>query len=665
MVKCKLVALLSVIWVLSGSGPDASGGFASEYEVTSPDKDLRLKVEIAEKIYYSVVYKSKQLLNPSGISLTLRQERLPGANPKILEIKRRSVERTLLPHVRVKSKVIADRFNEMSVEFEGQFGLIFRVYDDGVAYRFVTHIDSRIEVMAEEVTYNFAENYSIYFPQEEQYRTHCERVYQYLKLSAISDKMRCSLPALVDPNDGPKMLITEADLEDYPGFFLWGSSDQSLHGKFATYPLAIKVWDPWKVTVPKRADYIAKTNGRRSYPWRVLIVAENDSDLLLSQMVYKLAAPSRIKDTSWIKPGKVSWDWWNALNIYGVDFKAGVNTQTYKYYIDFAAKYGIEYIILDEGWYKSSNQSDLTEVIEEMDMEELFRYAKSKNVGIIVWVNWKPLDDQMIVAMDQFERWGAKGLKVDFMQRDDQVMVNYYYRVAEEAAKRHMLVDFHGSYKPAGLRRTYPNVMTREGVLGLEHSKWSNNANPEHNVTIPFIRMVAGPMDYTPGAMVNAQEQNFRAVRKRPMSMGTRCHQLAMYVVYESPLQMLADSPSNYMKERQCMEFLAKVPTVWDQTKVLDARVGDYVLLARKSAVRWYLGAMTDWTGRELTVDFSFLEPGRYTMEIYKDGINADRYGNDYKKETAKISAGDKMKIQLAPGGGWAAIISPDLTGNK
>jgi len=661
MVKHKLVVLLSVIWVLLSSPGVA--GFASEYEVVSPDKDIRLKVEIKEKIYYSVACKSKQLLNPSGISLTLGNDIVLGADPKVVEIRRRSVDEKIFPTVRVKSKVITDRFNELSVEFEGHFGLIFRVYDDGVAYRFVTHIDNQIEVMAEEVTFNFAENYSIYFPQEEQYRTHCERVYQYLKLSAISDKMRCSLPALVDPNDGPKVLITEADLEDYPGFFLWGSSDQSLHGKFATYPLAIKVWDPWKITVPKRADYIAKTNGRRSYPWRVLIVAENDSDLLLSQMVYKLAAPSRIKDTSWIKPGKVSWDWWNALNIYGVDFKAGVNTQTYKYYIDFAAKYGIEYIIIDAGWYDEM-QGDLTKVKEGLDMEELFRYAESSKVGIIVWVNWKPLDDQMIVAMDQFERWGAKGLKVDFMQRDDQVMVNYYSKVAKEAAKRHMLVDFHGSYKPTGLRRTYPNVMTREGVLGLEHSKWSNNANPEHNVTIPFIRMVAGPMDYTPGAMVNAQEQNFRAVRKRPMSMGTRCHQLAMYVVYESPLQMLADSPSNYLKEPECMQFLAKVPTVWDQTKVLDARVGDYVLLARKNAAQWYLGAMTDWTGRELTVDFSFLGAGRYTIEVYRDGINADRYGNDYQKDTAKVSAVDTMKIRLAPGGGWVAIIRPDFPGD-
>ncbi|MHC4645719.1 MAG: glycoside hydrolase family 97 protein [Planctomycetota bacterium] len=657
MIRYKPVALLSMAWVLWGGV--LLGG---EYEVTSPDKDIRLKLEITDRIYYSVIYKSKQLLDSSAISLTLSQDKALGVNPQVLETKRRSVDEKIFPPVPIKSKVIADRFNEMSVEFAGGFGLIFRAYDDGVAYRFVTHIDEEIEVVTEEVTFNFADDYTIYFSEEEKIQTHSERVYKYVKLSKISDKMMCSLPALVDVNDGPKALITDADLDDYPGMFLRGGGGKSLRGMFAGVVLAEKVRDPWNIKVTKRADYIAKTNGRRSYPWRALIIAETDGDLLLSEMVYKLAKHLQIDDTSWIKPGKVAWDWWNAINIYGVDFRAGINTQTYKYYIDFAAKYGIEYMIIDEGWYDEM-QGDLMKINPDMDMEELFRYAESRKVGIILWVNWKHLEDQLPAAMDRFERWGAKGIKVDFMQRDDQWMVNYYIRVAREAAKRQMLVDFHGSYKPDGLRRAYPNVMTREGVIGLEHSKWSNNANPEHTVTIPFIRMVTGPMDYTPGAMVNAQEKNFRPVRNRPMSMGTRCHQLAMYVVFESPLQMLADSPSNYLREPECMEFLAKVPTVWDETVVLDARAADYVLVARKSGTEWYVGAMTDWTGRELTVDFSFLEAGRYTMEIYADGINADRYGNDYRKDTAKVSAGDKMKIKLAPGGGWAAIIRPGVAG--
>lgn len=649
MIKHKLMALLSLAWVLSGSML-----LGDEYEITSPSRDIRLKVDIKEKIFYSVIHKSKELLGPSPISLRLSGEDVMDAKLEVLDIKRRSVDEEIFPVVRIKSKIIADRFNEMSLEFKAGYGLIFRAYDDGVAYRFVTRIDKEIRVVTEEVTFNFAQDHAIYFPEEESFHTHSERAYKYLKLSEISEEMMCSLPALVEVKGGPKVLITEADLEDYPGLYLRGNNNHSLYGKFPAFALAERAQNDRDVPVTKRADFIAKTHGNRTYPWRVLIIAEKDGDLIENQMVYKLAKPLQLKDTSWIKPGKVAWDWWNANNIYGVDFRAGINTETYKYYIDFAAKYGIEYIILDEGWYVLG---DLTKVSEGMDVEELFRYAKSKKVRIIPWVIWKTLDDQLEEAMGQFERWGAKGLKVDFMQRDDHWMVNFYHKIAKEAAKRRMLVDFHGSYKPTGLRRAYPNVMTREGVRGLEHSKWSKNANPEHNVTIPFIRMVAGPMDYTPGAMVNAQERNFRSVFTRPMSMGTRCHQLAMYVVYESPLQMLADSPSNYLKEQQCMEFLARVPTVWDQTKVLDARVADYVLIARKSGAEWYVGAMTDWTSRELTVDFSFLEPGEYTIEIYKDGINADRYGSDYKQETKKVSAGDKMKIKLAPGGGWAARI--------
>jgi len=362
-----------------------------------------------------------------------------------------------------------------------------------------------------------------------------------------------------------------------------------------------------------------------------------------------------LKETAWIKPGKVAWDWYNANNIFSVEFRAGINTQTYKYYIDFASKYGIEYVILDEGWYVLGNVLDIS---PGMDMNEIFRYAKEKKVGVILWVVWKALDDQLEAAMVQFEKWGAAGIKVDFMQRDDQWMVNFYHRIAEQAAKRHLLVDFHGSYKPTGLRRMYPNVLTREGLKGLESNKWSKNITPEHNLMLPFIRMATGPMDYTPGSMVNACKKNFRSIFNRPMSQGTRCHQLAMYVVFESPLQMISDSPSVYLREKECMEFLSAVPTVWDDTKVLDAKIADYILIARRNADDWYVGAMTDWSRREMTVDFSFLGSGLYVIDIYQDGINADRYGSDYKKVTKKVERKDKMNIMLAPGGGWAAKIT-------
>jgi alpha-glucosidase len=384
-------------------------------------------------------------------------------------------------------------------------------------------------------------------------------------------------------------------------------------------------------------------------------VAENDAALLTNQMVYLLAKPSQVADTSWIKPGKVAWDWYNANNIYAVDFKSGINTATYKHYIDFASKNGIEYIILDEGWYKLGN---LLEVVPEMNVEELVRYGKQRNVGIILWVVWKTLDDQFAPAFDQFTKWGVKGLKVDFMQRDDQKVMNFYERVSREAAKRHLLVDFHGGIRPATLTRTWPNLLTVEGVRGLEQSKWSKYANPEHNVTLPFTRMLLGPMDYTPGAMVNSgNEKYFAPIFERPMSLGTRCQQLAMYIVYESALQMLADSPSHYLREPEIMRFLGPVPTVWHDTKVLHAKIGDYVVIARRHDEDWYVGALTDWTARELQLDFSFLPNGKYKLEEYRDGMNADRSGNDYQRRTSVVDNKSRLSIKLASGGGWAGRI--------
>jgi alpha-glucosidase len=295
-----------------------------------------------------------------------------------------------------------------------------------------------------------------------------------------------------------------------------------------------------------------------------------------------------------------------------------------------------------------------------MNIEELFAYAKEKNVGIILWMLWNALDKDFDRALDQFEKWGAKGIKVDFMQRDDQKMVNFYEKVAKAAAEHRLLVDFHGSYKPTGLRRAYPNVLTREGVRGLENNKWSKDVTPKHDVTLPFIRMFAGPMDYTPGAMINATANDFRDIFNRPMSQGTRCHQLAMYVVFESPLQMLADSPSHYLKEPECMEFLSAVPTVWDETRELNAKIGEYVAVARKRGEAWYIGAMTNWTPRDLEFDLNFLGTGNYKMMSWADGINADRYASDYKKQTRTVTGTEKLKVHLAPGGGWAAMLVPE-----
>jgi len=467
------------------------------------------------------------------------------------------------------------------------------------------------------------------------------------------------LPALIESANDVKVLITESNLKDYPGLWLIGTSDFGLNAIFPGVVLKEDQLNDRSVKPTEYADYLAKTDGNRNYPWRILAIAENDADLITNQLSFLLADPCEIEDPSWIKPGKVAWDWWNDWNIHGVDFESGVNTETYKYYIDFASENGIEYIIMDEGWYVLG---DLMNVVPEIDMEEIMAYAKENNVGVILWVIWKTMEDQWAESFDQFEKWGVKGIKVDFMQRDDQWMVDYYWRVAEEAANRKMLVDFHGAYKPSGLRRTYPNVITREGVRGLEQTKWSELQTPTHNVTLPFIRMVAGPIDYTPGAMVNSTEKNFKASWSQPMSMGTRCHQLAMYVVYESPLQMLCDNPSNYKKEPQAMKFLSEVPVVWDATIVLSGEIADHILVARQKENKWYIGGMTNWDSKELELDLSFLGSGVYVMEIWKDGKNAHRYASDFAKEMKKVKSSDKMKIKLAPGGGWVAVIS--LEGN-
>jgi alpha-glucosidase len=485
--------------------------------------------------------------------------------------------------------------------------------------------------------------------------SHNENTFTYGTLDTIGNSNLASLPALFKTGE-INVLITESGIEDYPGMWIRGAGNGKLTGIWPQYPEQERLNSDRNLRVTKTKDYIARTAGTRTYPWRTFVIAATDGGLIESDLVYKLAAPVRLTETDWIKPGKVAWDWWNANNIYGVDFRAGLNNETYKYYIDFASKNGIEYVILDEGWYKLGN---LLQVAPGFDIGELCRYAESKNVGIILWVVWKTFNDQMDEALDQFSKWGAKGVKVDFMQRDDQKMVNFYYNATIKAAEHKMLIDFHGSYKPDGLGRTYPNALTREGVKGMEHNKWSKDVSPEHDVTLPFTRMVAGPMDYTPGAMVNMERANFQPLFSRPTSQGTRVHQMALYVVFESPLQMLADNPTNLMKEQECTDYIVKVPVVWDDLKVLQAKTGDYLLLARRSGKNWFIGGLTDWSARDLELDLSFLGEGEYVMEIFEDGINADRYASDYSHKILDVASGLKMNIHLAPGGGWTAKISP------
>lgn len=624
--------------------------------VASPNGALVITVGTRDQLTWSVALRDRVVLQPSRLGLQLSDGRTLGAKPVVKGTSTRTVDQLLHPVVRVKRAEVRDYFNEMRIDFAGQYALIIRAYDDGVAYRFATALPGEIKVQSEDAYLTWPGDPLVYFPEETSLMSHQERQYKKLALSAIDSGRFSSLPAMVVMPDGLKAVITEADLFDYPGMDLMSAGHGTLKGSFPAYPKKVELVRDRDEKVIEREEFIATTRGTREFPWRVLMIAQRDEAILESDIVFRLAAETKMTDTGWIRPGKVAWDWWNANNVFGVPFRAGVNTDTYKHYIDFAAEHGIPYIILDEGWYPLGN---LLAQVPAIDMDTLSAYAKRKNVGLVMWVIWKTLDLQMQPALDQFARWGVQGIKVDFMQREDQWMVNFYERTAQEAAKRHLLVDFHGAYKPTGLYRTYPHVVTSEGVLGLEQSKWSDLASPDNAVTFPFMRMLAGPVDYTPGAMLNASKADFKPIFNRPMSQGTRCQQLAMYVVFESPLQMLADSPSNYRKEPESLAFLSAVPTVWDETKVVAARVGEYIVVARRSGREWYVGAMTNWSARDVAVDLSFLGAGAFVADMFRDGPNADRAGVDYAREQRPVTSSDTLKLHLAPGGGFVARVVP------
>jgi alpha-glucosidase len=648
------VTMLSIAAMLFFSARAAA---QSSYDLRSPDNRIELRIRTTKQIGYDVVLNGAEVLRNCRLALDVDHKKL-GFDPKVLSAKNRSVNDVLEPAVRQKSAKIRETYNELRLELEGNYAVVFRAYNEGTAYRFETSLPQPdVKVYSEEARWNFpGVNTVVYYGQEDSFYSHNERHYTPMRTSEILPEFLASLPAVAEAAEGVKLAIAEAGLQDYPGMWLRGTGGPGLVAAFPPYPLKEVQTSDRDFKVAEAADYIAVTSGTRTYPWRLVGITEKDGDLLTNQLVWLLEAPSQLQDTSWIKPGMSAWDWWGGWNLYGVDFRAGINTATYKYYVDFAAKYGLPYILLDEGWYKLGNA---LEVNPDLNMEELAAYAKQKNVGILLWLAWKTLDDQLIPALDLYEKWGVKGIKVDFMQRSDQKMVDYFYRVSREAAKRKMLVDFHGDQKPASMTRTWPNLIGTEGVRGMEWSKWSWESEPKHNMTLPFTRMFLGPIDFTPGAMRNATRATFAPIQTQPMAMGTRCNQLAMYVVFDSPLGMMSDTPSNYLREPDALDFLSTVPTTWDDTKVLDAKMAEYALVARKNGNAWYFGAMTDWTPRDLLVDFSFLPAGNYSLDAFSDGINADRNASDYKREKIPVTNSTKLKIHLAPGGGWAARIIP------
>jgi alpha-glucosidase len=629
------------------------------FEIESPDGAIILKVDAGAKLEWSVRFNGKQIIVPSPVSMTLETGEILGDNAEIKTVDEESID-TRFNAINYRRKVVSDLCNQLTLNCGNDYGIIFRVYNDAVAYRFFTKKKGEIIIRNEEANFNFPEDYKAFIPIQWDYRdgkifnSSFEALYREIKISQFPKDSLAFLPLLVDLGNNIKAEVLEVDLEDYPGMYLdLNQTGQGFKGVFAPYPLEIYIRGI-NIIPSRRAEYIARTGGTRSFPWRALVITSRDKDLLNCDIVQKLASPNRLEDISWIEPGQVSWDWWNDMNITHVDFKAGINTPTYKYYIDFASANNIPYIILDAGW---TTEQDLTKTRPDIDLEELTAYCKQKNVGIILWASWKAVQQQMEKAFPFFAELGIKGFKIDFIDRDDQLAVASVYEIARFAAQHHLLIDYHGIFKPTGLQRTYPNVVGWEGVKGMENVKWANEDVPRYDVTLPYIRNLSGPMDYTPGAMRNSNQTNFRPINSMPMSKGTRCHQLAMYVIFEVPLQMLSDNPTIYMKEQECTDFITKVPTSFDETVPLDGKVAEYVAIARKKDNTWYVSAMTNWSRRELILDFSFLEEGDYEGVVFKDGINADRDATDYKKEVIKIRSGDKLTINLSNGGGWAARI--------
>jgi alpha-glucosidase len=633
-------------------------GFAKNTVIYSPDRTLELEVVTDQNINYNVNYKGTVILTNCPIAMQLQGGKVLGKDVKFLKTQTKEIQQEVKSAVPYKNAVIPDVCTETTLQFSGNYNLVFRVYNTGYAYRFETKLKEQVEVVDETFVLNFQEDVTSYFPEEKSFMSHYEGLYPKTKLSDNNGKM-CSLPALFKTSSGVNVLVSETDLYDYPCLFLKAGDKNSINGIQPKVPAKIKDLagrsDRTEV-IESVENYIAKTTGNRSFPWRTFIVSDNDADLVSSEINYILASPSKIENTSWIKPGRVAWDWFNANNIYNVDFKAGINNTTYKYYIDFAAEFGLEYIILDEGWSKTT--TNVKECAPEINVKELVEYGKAKNVGVILWLLWKPLDKDLAGILDVYKQWGVKGIKVDFLQRADQYMVNYNERVAKACADRELLVDLHGAYKPSGLQRAYPNYISNEGVRGNENNKWSTEITPLHTVTLPFTRMVAGPMDFTPGSMNNAHEKDFAVSFNCPMSLGTRAHQVAMYAVYESPLQMFCDSPTEYYKDRKCTAFMAEFPSVWDETKVLKASVGEYIVVARRNGNKWYLGGMTNETPRTFELDLSFLPEDTFNMESLSDGINANMNAKDYKLSTSSVSKSSTIKIDMTKGGGWAAIIS-------
>ena len=650
------LAILSLLLLIGNASLAAK---EKKYVLSSPDGTLKVEISAGNELAYQVMHGNDTILSHSNIGLVLENGTIVGKTPRITGERRRKIKDNIeSPFYRFKEFVATG--NELDLKLKGGFGIIFRAYNEGVAYRFYTTQSSDIIIKEEQAEFNFKEDYTAYLPyttnDKKPMAMAFQNVYDITPLSKAQPKL-AFLPVTVDCGS-VKLTLLESDLEAYPGMFVQSQQGKyGLKGVFAPYPAKTDFY-PWRKQeyVTETTDFISRSRGSRSYPWRVLAITEKDTDMPVNNLVYALASPNRIGDTSWIKTGKVAWDWWNDWNLKGVPFKAGINMDTYKYYIDFASRNGLEFIVLDEGWYDPKS-GDMLTVIPELDLTELIAYGKSKGVEIVLWTVFNVLDSQLEAACKKYADMGIKGFKVDFLDRDDQTAVEMVYRIAEMTARYKLTLDLHGIYKPTGINRTYPHIINFESVFGMEEVKWTDIKNnmPLYDVTFPYIRMMAGPVDYTPGAMRNATKADWRAMYYTPASMGTRCHQLAAYIVHDSPFTMLCDAPTNYLNEQECVDFIASLPVEVDSTFIASGELGKYIVTVRKKDVNWYIGGMTNWDERDVQLDFSFLPEGvSYTAVLFKDGVNANKQAEDYRKETIRIDKDSRLTLHLASGGGFA-----------
>lgn len=649
----KLLIILLFFCTLSGYSATKD-----TLSIQSPNAGISLSVWMNRQLNYKILFNGKAITGNSVIDLVPVNGKALSTQNKITSSKIDLVNSQLIVPVSERRKRMPDCYNQLTIFFKQPYKVTFKIYNEGVAYRISTLFEDSIYIKNEVARFSFLNSPSVYFPlihkksNADIFHTSFEELYPLLAMNQIPDSAIAFSPVLVVPAQNPKIAITESDLRDYPGMFLRGTGTDALDGAFARYPLEEKSTNELysQKIVTKRADYIAFTCGKRDFPWRVLMIAAEDKDLPVNDMVYKLSEPTKLTDVSWVQPGKCTDEWIINTNLFNVPFKSGINTATYKYYIDFAKKIGFDRIMMDAGW---SNNNDLFKIVPEIDMDTLAAYAKKQNIKLSMWTLAETLDRQLEPALSQFNKWGVDFIMTDFIDRDDQKTVNFYERVAKACASHHIMIMYHGAYAPKGFNRTYPNAVSREGVLGSEYNVWSEKVTPQHNLVLPFTRMLAGSFDYEPGFLNNSTKAGFRNIEGMPMSFGTRCHQLAMFVVYDSPIQIFSGNPSQGSNEPDFMNLLGSIPTGWDETIIPFAKVGEYIITARQKNDEWFVAGLTDWSKRDFQLKLDFMSQGNYEATLCRDGMNAEKYAADYAITTFDVTNQTVVPVHLAPGGGF------------